>query len=261
MATITLPKNLNAKQLNFSEVKKNAMGGNMVYISYNDSKKLMNQTPQIASPFGLSTYTDEKTGNVKYSIDVSFRGMDEDAKVKMFHDKMQSIDEQLIDIAVENSKEWFGKKMSREVVSELYKPIIKPSKEPEKYAPTMKIKIRNIQTLEAYDDNRNAVVAEDTIVKGSKIRSILESASVWFVNKQFGLSWNMVQVQVSKPEKLSGYSMMEDSDDDEFDAPQKVELQDSDEEPSLPTEEPEDSDEEVTVKASKPAAKRTTKKA
>ena len=92
----------------------------------------------------MSTFTDEKTGAVKYSLDISFRGMESEPKIQEFHDKMHSIDEMLIKEGVAHSKEWFGKKMSKEVIQEFYRPLVKPSKDPEKYAPTMKFKIPQI---------------------------------------------------------------------------------------------------------------------
>ena len=217
MATnnITLTKNLDYDNLAFSEVKKNSMGGNMVYMQYNN-KKLMIQTPEMAAPFGLSTFTDDKSGAVKYSIDVSFRDVDTNPKIKDFYDKMVAFDECVLKSAVENSKAWFGKQMSMEVVKELYKNTVKPSNQPEKYAPTMKFKIRDIGKVAAYDEDQEAINPEMGITKGSKIRTILDASSVWFVNKQFGVSWNLIQIQVKKPQVVEGFAMQnEDSEDDE----------------------------------------------
>tara|TARA_B100001996_G_C18623071_1_gene578564 strand:- start:372 stop:1046 length:675 start_codon:yes stop_codon:yes gene_type:complete len=215
MAQIITPKNFDANMINYADVKKNSMGGNMVYLSYGEEKQRMTlQTPEMSAPFGVSTFTDDKTGAVKYSIDCSFRGMNDDPKLKLFSEKMQDFDKMMVNTAVKNSKEWFGKKMTKEVVEELYRPIVKPAKDPEKYAPTMKMKIRNIDTVEVYDHNKNAVTSEK-LVKGSKLKSIIECSSIWFVNKSFGVSWNLVQVLMSIPDKVSGFSIKEDSDDDE----------------------------------------------
>ena len=80
---ILLAKNLDTTKLAYDTVKKNALGGNIVYIKYNDSPKITMQTCEVSAPFGLSTYTDDKTGQVRYSLDISFRGMNEDVKIKM----------------------------------------------------------------------------------------------------------------------------------------------------------------------------------
>lgn len=218
--SIVLPKNFDANEINFDVVKKNAMGGNVVYFKYEGHPKIIMQTPVVAAPFGLSTYTDDKTGAVKYSLDVSFRGMEEDPKIQFFHDKMIDFDNYLMNAAVTNSKEWFGKKQSKEVVENFYRPLVKPSKDPSKYAPTMKFKIMTKRDgsidVDTFDSNRNKVNLQDVLAPGVKIQAIIEAGSVWFVNKtMFGISWKLVQVKVLPSDKIAGFSFQEDSDDEE----------------------------------------------
>ena len=218
--TIVLPKNFDANELTFDSVKKNAMGGNVVYFKYEGHPKVIMQTPVVAAPFGLSTYTDDKTGAVKYSLDISFRGMEEDPKVQMFHDKMSDFDNFLMNTAVSNSKEWFGKKQSKEVVENFYRPLVKPSKDPSKYAPTMKFKIMTKRDgtidVDTFDANRNKVNLQDVLAPGVKLQAIIEAGSVWFVNKtMFGISWKLVQVKVLPSDKIAGFSFQEESDNEE----------------------------------------------
>ena len=217
---IQLVKSLNANEILYEPVKKNALGGNVVYIKYNSLPKIVLQTPTVSAPFGMSTYTDEKTGAVKYSLDISFRGMESDPKIQEFHDKMKSIDETLIQEGVSHSKEWFGKKMSKEVIQEFYRPLVKQSKNPEKYAPTMKIKIPTARdgsvTVDAYDTHKNKVDITEAMVSGIKIQGLLEANSVWFVGKNmYGISWRLIQVKIHKSDNISGFSFIEDSDKEE----------------------------------------------
>lgn len=216
---ITLPKNFTASALTCEDVKTNSLGGKVVYLKHNEQKKLTMQTPLMSAPFGLSTYTDEKTGITKYSLDLSFKGMDADTKIDTFHEKMQELDNYILTLAEKNSKEWLGKKMSREVVEALYRPILKPAKDPEKYAPTMKLKITNTSkgemNVEAYDTKREKVNLKQELTQGARVRCIMECSSIWFVNKQFGVSWRLVQTELHKPDKISGFSFMEESDDEE----------------------------------------------
>ena len=219
MSMITLAKNFSASELSCEDVKTNSLGGKVVYLKYNHQKKLTMQTPLVSAPFGLSTYTDEKTGITKYSIDMSFKGMDADPKIKLFHEKMEELDNHILTLAEKNSKEWLGKKMSKEVVEALYRPIVKLAKDPEKYAPTMKMKITNTSkgemNVEAYDTQRNKIDLKQELTQGARVRCLMECSSIWFVNKQFGVSWRLVQSEVHKPDKISGFSFMEESDDEE----------------------------------------------
>jgi len=214
MATVTLPKNFDASDITFDSVKKNAMGGKVVYMKHNGQNRLTLQTPALAAPFGVSGYTDDKTGITKYSLDVSFKGVDDDPKIKELLEKMESLDAYLIDAAVKNSKEWFGKKMTKEVVEALYRPLVKPSKDPEKYAPTMKFKMPDKDgriLVNAYTSDKQPFDL-DNFQPGSKVQALIECSSVWFVNKQFGVSWKLVQLLVNKPEKISGFSFIQDDD-------------------------------------------------
>jgi hypothetical protein len=218
---IVLPKNFDANEITFDVVKKNAMGGNVVYFKYEGHPKIIMQTPVVSVPFALSTYTDDKTGAVKYSLDISFRGMDEDPKIQDFHDKMNDFDNFLMDTAVANSKEWFGKKQSKEVIENFYRPLVKPSKDPSKYAPTMKFKIMTKRDgtidVDTFDSNRNRVNLQDVLTSGAKVQAIVEAGSVWFVNKtMFGISWKLVQVKILPSDKIAGFSFLEDSDSEEL---------------------------------------------
>ena len=225
-AKIVQPKNLDISEITFDAVKKTQMGGNIVYFKHEGSPRLVLQTPVLHAPFGLSTYTDDKTGVTKYSLDVSFRGMDEDPKVQQFFEKMQALDAYTMETAVSNSKEWFGKKQSKEVIENFYRPLVKPSKDPTKYAPTMKMKIQTKRNgdidLTAFDSEQNELNITDALSPGCKVKAIIEASSVWFVNKtMFGITWKLVQLQVMPSDKISGFSFQED-DEEEYEEEEEV---------------------------------------
>lgn len=233
---IITPKKFDVSEISLADVQKNKMGGNMVYMKYGEMKKLTIQTPLMSAPFGISTYIDDKTNVKKYSIDISFKGMEDDPKIKMFHDKMNSFDEFLIEEGARHSKSWFGKAQKKEVVEALYRSLVKPSKEPEKYAPTMKIKIPTRDDefqVESFKYTAGKSVHEPfdlvNITKGAKVQLILEASSIWFVGKtQFGISWKVLQARVQQPEKIQGYSFRDDSDDDDADPDDPVSDDDAD---------------------------------
>jgi predicted RNA methylase len=114
-SNIVLCKNIDFSAFAFSNVIKNKQGGSMVYLNYSDKPKFIIQTPIMNVPFGLSEFTPDN-GPVKYSLDCSFNGHENDTKIKQFYDNVKKIDNMMIEKAVENSASWFGKTMSREVV-------------------------------------------------------------------------------------------------------------------------------------------------
>jgi hypothetical protein len=214
MATVMMYKNFDASKISCGVVNKNRAGGNQVSLMYNEKRgNIIIQTPTMRAPFGLSEYVPENGGEPKYSIDASFNGYSDDPKIRMFLDVVKAIDEHMVAIGVEHSVEWFGKKMSREVVEELYRPLIKESKEPEKYAPTCKCKIRDIHKVEAFTKNREPYSVSD-LLPGSSIRMILEFSPIWFVNKQFGVTLNLIQFEFLEAPagKLDGFSFVDDDD-------------------------------------------------
>lgn len=216
MNSIIMYNRFNTVNITCSGIQKNKAGGNMVHLNYTGYKKIIVQVPFMSAPFGLSDFTPDG-GQVKYSIDVSFSNKTGDEKITRFLTAMRSLDDFMVKLAVEHSQSWFGKKMSQEVVENLYRPLVKESKDPEKYAPTMKIKIRNTDekfNVEAYDMERGAFNLHQ-LLPGSSVRCIIELAPVWFVNKQFGLSFNLLQIQVDLPSKLPSYSFNDEEDEDD----------------------------------------------
>lgn len=179
---------------------KNKLGGQSIPLKYNGESSYMIQLPVVSVPFGISEYTPD-AGPTKYSIELSFKGHEENPKIKKFMDMIEQIDKHMIELAVANSSTWFGKKMSKEVVEELYRPLIKPSKQPEKYAPTLKAKIRSSRT----DENKldvHAVTTENTpfdmstIIPGTTMKAIVDIAPIWFVNKQFGTTLTLLAAEI-----------------------------------------------------------------
>jgi hypothetical protein len=213
--SVILYKHFDTSAMTCGELTKNKAGGNQVQLLYQGNKqRIVLQTPKMAVPFGVSEYVPENNvGPIKYSLDVSFKGMDQDKRLNAFYETVQAIDQRMIDLAVENSPTWFGKKMSKEVVEELYRPLIKVSKQPDKYAPTIKFKIRSLESVQAFDANHEPFDMAG-FVSGSTVKCIVDFAPVWFVNKQFGLTMSVLQMEVvSLPAgKLQGFAFQNDSD-------------------------------------------------
>ena len=50
----------------------------------------------------------------------------------------------------------------------------------------------------------------DELTPGSKARCIVEISPVWFINKTFGVTLNLLQAEIQKPEKIEGFSFEDD---------------------------------------------------
>ena len=232
MQNITRVNQLNSKNINYSDVRVNNYGGKSIYLNYLEPKRsLVIQTPEMVMPYNVGEFqpTDSSgnsDGPKKYTMNLSFRGMEETPKVKQFYEKVQEIDEKLVSDAVKNSLPWFKANHKREVVKALYSPTIKVSKDREtgepdgKYPPTIKIKLPTRDgkfTCEVYNSQREEVDLLTTLGKGAKVKALIQCTGIWFAGGKFGLSWKVVQMKVVPSKKITGYSFIDESDDEDGD--------------------------------------------
>lgn len=204
----------------FSALEKTRKGSKVVWINLpgpdSNRGKLSLQTPTVGLPFGVSPYQEASTGEIQsYSVDLSFRGSDSDARMAEFLAKMSALDDLVLDAAVKNSKEWFGKQMSKEIVSEFYRRLVK-SNNPA-YPPVMKVKVQlnDGQPNAAFFDELRRPVTIDYLVKNTTVKMIIEADRLWFINKNFGLTFRLIQLGVvSRPSRLEGFAFKDDGDDE-----------------------------------------------
>lgn len=214
--TVTMASAFDPKSLVFSNVEKTKKGSKIVYIGTGATGKdrVHVQTPAMVMPFGVTPYNEASTGEVQsYSIDVSFRTAETDARVAEFAFKIRELDELLIQTATDNSTDWFGKPMSKDFVTEFYRKMLKESPG---YAPILKVKVgidnHGEPNAQFFDEHRAPTTIE-YLCKGATVKMICELSSVWFVNKTFGATFRLVQAAVvSKPNRLQGYSFADDDD-------------------------------------------------
>ena len=196
----------NANNISFSKLRKNKNGGKAVYLNSSDNKKVFVQLPFMRSPYGLSAYTDETTGRTSYSLDLSFDP--DNAESAQFLQCMTALDDIVVNMVADNSKEWLGKKFTVAVLKEaLYKPIVRPGKE--QYPSTMKLKILTKSdgsfVPEAYSMQRECV-SLDTIEKGQKVLAIIDLNQIWFIDNKFGVTIRLQQVLLEQSEKLPSFA-------------------------------------------------------
>ena len=99
-------KNLNIKNITFSDVKQTKMGGSNIYLRYKNpttsqEHNLYVQTPKMFCPFGASSYKQtDSTQLPRYNMNLSF-GKDK-PELKKFQDKLAALDELVLDKVLVN---------------------------------------------------------------------------------------------------------------------------------------------------------------
>lgn len=229
MTSIVFPSSFNSKNIAFSAPKQLPSGAKQAYLNYSSQKLVMQTATEMSVPFGLNIA--DKFGPPEYSVELSFRGHEQNPEIKKFMDVIAQIDEKLLEEGVKNSKTWFKADLSRDVVKAFYTPSLKYSKDKEgnvlTYPPNIKLKLRKtsktnesklndskltISDLETkfYDINGKTytdIPIEDLLAKGVQVTAIIECAGVWFAGSKFGLTWRAKQIAVHKlPKKLEDFA-------------------------------------------------------
>ena len=232
MPTVYLPKNLLTtlkSSFKFTESQDNNNGSKTVYISYNGDN-LRFQTPSgFTTPFGMSKYSGEgdapKQEIEKYTMHISIH-QNNRAQVK-FKQFLEEINTTILDAAFENSTAWFGVQKKREVIEDLYTPLIhvpvdKETGEPStKYPPTFRVNVPvrdNHMTIPVYDFENN-VMDVDLIPARATVQAIIRLQGIWVVGGKFGPLLRVEQFRVKMPETM-GYQF---SDDEESETEQEKE--------------------------------------
>lgn len=190
-------------QLEFSKPKQNSMGGQHIFMNIpnksQDESKIRIQTPICNLPFGVNEY------NGKYNLDLQLNG----ESCNEMKDFFNEFDQQIMKTASANSFSWFKKSMHETVIQELYK---RQTKQNGNYPPMFRAKMpfkQNEFDGKIFNNKQEEISLKD-ITKGCKVQAIIENTGIYFVSKDFGVSWKIIQLKVFPSEKLSGYSFIDE---------------------------------------------------
>jgi hypothetical protein len=214
MPKIVFPKELRQTGVQFSNLERNKSGGKQSFVSLEGCKeKVLMQIPSMTSLWGIQTFQETSTGQVmSYTVDLSFRNMEDDPKLQEFYETVKYIDDTLLETAVKKSEEWFGKELDAGVVREFMRPLLRqPNPD---YAPTIRLKIPSVNgkpMCAFFDESRKATTMDYCSRKGTKAVAIVELSPVWFVSKSFGVTMKVLQfAALSVPDSLQEYAFQEE---------------------------------------------------
>jgi hypothetical protein len=242
---ISLPSEIAVSKLEFGPVKVLDSGGKSVNIRY-EGRNLMIETPSLNVPYGVNKFDKTPGAPVKYSVDLSFRGADDNDEIRALQDFMEAFDERMIDVGMENADKWFKMKSpSREVIKAFYTPLVKVSVDkegnPKPYPPTFKLALRkriakkgeapdpseNVRAFEtkfynAQEKDSKGAISEfdgglkidELLPKRSQVGSIVQCTGIWFAGGKYGTTWKVVQMRVdSQPEQIRGPAFRSEAPD------------------------------------------------
>lgn len=291
MAQVIKASAIDIKNLKFSDPRKVGNNGvHVVYVNYGGGmNSLYVQPPRVDLKWDPTYYADNDE-NGKFTVEFALPGVGTDDQITPFHDKMKAFDELMIDKAYENRATWFknGKKLTRDMIENVYTPMVKVSVDSEtgepdgKWPPAFKFKIKKQNskfTCNVFDSSKNQLNVDNTeaedfvdlktvLVKGATVNLILKCVSVWLINGKFGVTWQAEQIMVTqKPSvSLNGCAFLNEDDDEvpsndveaeqvvddsEEDEEEEVEEQEEEEEAPAPEPEPEPKKKKVVRRVKK----------
>jgi hypothetical protein len=226
--------------IKYAKVKINNSGGKSVGILNSATNSALNiQTPLMLT-WGVNENTDKKTGEVQsYSMALQFPSDEyKTHHITKFFAAMQAFEAKIKRDAIANSKEWFGKAMSAEVINAIFNPVLSYSKNPatgepdHTKNPTLRVKLPfydgNWKDIEIYDSNSNVLfpnsdgkTPKDIIVKGSDAALIITCGGLWFAGGSFGVTWRLTQAVLKPKPSLRGkcHIVLDDDEQRRISAP------------------------------------------
>lgn len=240
---ITKAKNFDADDVTY---KPPVQSGNIRRIYCQLNGHPINLQFPLMKTWGVNERIDDNSGKVSYDLNLRF-GTDNKSVVK-FKDNLKKFEEKILNDAVENSKQWFGRKMKKEVAEAMMYPILKypnlkdGSGEPDySREPTLKLKLQYWEEefkVEIFGmDNETKKYTKplfipsikenspqgdktpvDFIEKNSHIKGLLECQGIWYAGGRFGVTWKLNQAGVRPPMYITGSGkshLLDDSDDEE----------------------------------------------
>jgi hypothetical protein len=224
-----LPKNIDVSKISYSEMRTLQSGAKTVPLFFG-SDRLTIQTPVMSvPPYGLSEPFKVKEAIKKglpindsdkqYDINLTFKGIDENPKIKNFHDKLKEIEDKIIDDAFKNRAAWFNKKVfnDRMQIATMFSPIVRvdpAGKYPASFKARLPYDVKNNSFMfDAYDMDNNELSFQEimTKLKGARVQLIVQLTGLWFSGGMFGTSWRVVsgKFQLHQNTKIT---FIEDSD-------------------------------------------------
>jgi hypothetical protein len=199
---------IDVSKVSITKPTKNKRGGSMLQAYINSSGtregRLVFQTPRMNAPWGIKEW--EKQGqDSDFSLGIPFRDT-ADPEIQAFRAKLKELDNRILEIAVDNSADWFnGKTLSEEIIKDKLSCLVKDPSD-EKWSPLMSIKCYKKDdestgslaqwTAKAYgedlppatcqDEDGRTLKGLDCLEKGDDVIAMVEVGSLFINSKSFG---------------------------------------------------------------------------
>lgn len=126
-------------------------------------------------------------------------------------DWLKRLDEHNIATATARCQDWFKKSLDQTTIASMYVPLVRPSNKPDG-SPTVRVKVKcaerptNIFVVDSVENgelNYHRGTPDD-LTRNVKVMVMVESAGLWFMSRQFGLSLTAADIMVWPQRRATG---------------------------------------------------------
>ena len=238
-----------SKDVGYNKPRVNKAGGKAVSIVNNTTRRQLMITTPLMLTWGVNERRDESSGRVSYDMSLQFpKEAYATPETTAFLQAMEAMEQQVMDDAIKNSKEWFNKaKLTEGQVDVLFNRMLYWPKDKETgerradSAPTLRVKldywddafnceIYNVDQTPLFPSKTDATLTpSDFIAKGSNVACVLKCGGVYFVNGKFGVTWRLVQAVVKPRASIAGRCVIQLTSADKEKLKNQVDVDEDDE--------------------------------
>jgi hypothetical protein len=221
--------------VSFGEPKVNKSGGKNVALFDKNRRAIFTFVTPETDTYGVNTNQFDEGKPPTYDMTLQLNRTE---KCMVFTQNMLDMERIILDEALKNSKKWFGKQLSKEVLQEFWTPFVKFPKNKEtgevdpSKSPTLRLKFAyfdgEFKHIEVYNTNSELIYPKPNvdlpglIPKGSEVKCLVRLNGIWFAGGKFGLTGKPIQIIVRPKTRLMpgvcqmSMSMSTPSNDDEM---------------------------------------------
>jgi hypothetical protein len=206
-----------SNSINLGTPKLNAAGGKNIPIFNKIARNGLKIETPLMMTWGINS--NQYDGKTTYDMSLQFPSSEfarEDTSA--FLENLKRLEIYIKDQASSNSKTWFGKNQSAEVIDAFWTHMLRYSKdkttnEPDyTKSPTFRVKIPFWEgqfKCEIYNVNRELIFPKeglnilDVVPKGSDVQVMLQCGGIWFAGGKFGITWKPYQMIVKPKHQLT----------------------------------------------------------
>ena len=158
--------------------------------------------PSLRCPFGASLWQ-EAEGDRK---NICF-SLDDQAVLEFF----ERLDQHILELAYEQSKEFFGTQLRMDVLQSLYTPLVRPNKSKD-YAPVARAKINLLgrKAVRCYDAAYKPIPIPEDLATDMIPAMLL--THLWFQSKSFGAILEVTHALIAEPQVACPFGTPEEQD-------------------------------------------------